>query len=89
MAYNTVSVDTSATLIVAANVERKSVIIVNTDTTNKLYIGPDTSITTANGIEVGSDGASFCEDSGGTKVYTGPIYGISAGTIDVRYWERT
>lgn len=88
MSYNAVSVTTSATLIVAANPRRQSLIIVNTDSTNKLYIGPDTNVTTSNGIEVAT-GGNFTEDNGGSKVYCGDVYGIAGGTISVRYWERT
>lgn len=88
MAYNNVSVTTSATLIVGSNSRRQSLIITNTDTTNKLYIGSNSSVTTSNGIEIGT-GGNFTEDSGGTRVYQGDIYGISTGTISVRYWERT
>lgn len=88
MAYNTVTVTTSPTLIVAANTKRHSVVITNTSTTVKLYIGPDTSITTSNAIEVPTSN-SFAEDSGGVKCYNGPIYGIAGSSIDVRYWERT
>lgn len=33
---------------------------------------------------------SMAEDSGGTKVYCGAVWGIVAsGSSDVRYWERT
>ena len=87
MAYNTVTVTTSATLIVAANVQRVGLFISNTSTTVKLYIGPDTSITTSNGIEIPA-GGNLTEDSSGTSMYKGPIYGIAASSIDVRYWER-
>ena len=88
MSYGTVSVTTSATLIVNANPRRQSLIITNTDATNKLYIGPDNAITTATGIEIGT-GSNLTEDNGGSKVYCGPVYGISNGTISVRWWERT
>lgn len=89
MSYNSVSIGTSATLIIAANQNRKSIIIVNTDTTNKLYIGPDNNITTSNAIEIETTGGNLTEDSGGTRMYLGDIWGISTGTISVRWWERT
>lgn len=88
MSYAAVSVTTSATLIVAANPRRQSLIITNTDTSAKLYLGSDTAVTTSSGVEIGA-GASLTEDNGGSKVYCGAIYGISTGTISVRYWERT
>lgn len=88
MSYNSISVTTAATLIVSANPRRQSIIITNTDTTNKLYIGPDLNITTSNCPEIGTSG-NLTEDNGGSKVYCGAIYGISTGTIDTRYWERS
>lgn len=88
MSYGSISVTTTAILILAKNSKRQSIIIVNTDTTNKLYIGPDSSVTTSNGIEIENTGGNLTEDSGGTRVYLGDIYGVSTGTISVRYWER-
>ena len=88
MAYNTVTVAGTAILLVAANPNRKSVVISNTSTSTAIYIGPDTSITTANAIQIPAS-SSFTEDSSGTMMYLGNIYGISGGSIDVRYWERT
>lgn len=89
MAYNTVTVGATATLIVAANANRHSVIITNTSTSVNLYIGPDSSVTTSNGILVSTSGGNLTEDNSGTRIYTGPIYGIAGSSIDVRYWERT
>lgn len=88
MSYGSISVTTNATLIVAANSRRQSLIITNTDATNKLYVGPDVNITTSNCPEI-STGSNLTEDNGGSKVYCGPVYGISTGTISVRYWERS
>lgn len=88
MSYSNVSVTTSPTLIVAVNPRRQSLIITNTDSTNKLYLGSDNNVTTSTGVEIGT-GCNLTEDNGGSKVYCGPVYGISTGTISVRYWERT
>lgn len=88
MSYNSVTVTTSATKIVSVNPRRQSIIITNTDSSNKLYLGSDSNVTTSNGIEI-SAGGNLTEDNGGSKVYSGDIYGISTGTISVRYWERT
>ena len=90
MAYNTVTVAATSggTLIVAANPQRLSLIITNTDV-QTVYIAQDTSITSATGVPLLTNG-TLTEDSGGTKMYCGPIYGITAtSTSDVRYWERT
>lgn len=88
MAYGAVTVGTSPTLIVAANGQRLSVLITNTDSTNPIYIGNNTSVTTSNGLEIFA-GGTLQEDSGGTKMYSGPIYGVAGTSVNVRYWERT
>ena len=86
MAYGTVSVLSSATLICAGNCNRKALSIVNTSSSVDIYIGPDASITTANGFLIP---AGTIRDM--TKVmggyYLGDVYGIAASTVDVRYWE--
>ena len=89
MAYNAVTVTDTATLILAANPNRISYFIVNNGS-NTIYIGSDTSITTVNALPI-TPGANVDEDSGGTKMYMGPIYGIAgvAQSSDIRYWERS
>ncbi|KKK95046.1 hypothetical protein LCGC14_2676730 [marine sediment metagenome] len=86
MAYNTVTVTTSATLIVADNTKRKVLTLVNTSETIPVYIGPDSSITTSNAIPLYE---TQTQDSSKTfGFWSGPVYGIVAsGTADVRYWE--
>jgi hypothetical protein len=86
MAYGSVSIGNTATLIVDANSQRLSLIITNSGAT--IYIGQDTSVT-AGGCPFIVDGGNLTEDSGGTKMYCGPIYGITAsGTSTALYWER-
>lgn len=87
MAYGAITVTTGATRIVLANPRRQSVIITNTDATNKLYLGSDNAVTTSSGIEIGT-GSNLTEDNGGSKIYCGDIWGISTGTVSVRFWER-
>jgi len=87
MAFNTVTVADTATLIIAANPYRQSLILVNSSS-GAVYLGADNTVTIANGIPLLQDG-SLTEDSGGTRMFMGDIYGIVAsGTSDVRYWER-
>ena len=87
MSYNTVTVTTSATLIVANNTQRQSILVTNTGT-GTVYLGPDSSVTTSNGMPLVTNG-TYAEDSGGTRMFLGDIYGIVAsGTSDVRYWEE-
>lgn len=83
--YNTVTVGNTATLIVAANNNRKGLIVFNNGSAN-LFIGPDTAVTTANSLPM-IPLATFSQ-SGERDVYRGAIYGIVASsTNDVRYWE--
>lgn len=87
-AYGTVTVSTTAILILPANPNRKSYLICNTNTSVKLYIGPDSGITSSTGFEISSSG-NIAEDFNAAKqVYTGPVWGIAASAIDVRFWER-
>ncbi len=77
----------TAILIVAQNVNRKSIIITN-EGSSKVYLGDNSSITSASAISIESSG-KYTEDSGGQKMFLGDIYGISEdSTNDVRYWER-
>lgn len=89
MAYGTISVGDTATLIVSGNTARQSIMLSNTDGTLTVYIGPDNSVTTANGIPIyGYQTVDMIKHLAGH--YKGDIYGIvSAGTADVRYWEVT
>lgn len=85
MAYNTVSVAATATLIVAANNQRKGIILVN-NSANVIYVGPDTSITSSNAIPLEALGGNL-EMGGYAESWTGNIYGIASGASDLRYWE--
>ena len=78
----------SAALIVAFNHKRKSLIITN-EGSSKVYLGSDSSVTSASSISIEPDG-KYTEDSGGQRMFLGDIYGISEdATNDIRYWERT
>ena len=82
-----VSVTNIATLILADNPMRLSLIITNVSP-DTVFIGQDATITSSTGIPIIQNG-TFTEDSGGTKMYCGPIWGVtSGGTVDVRVWER-
>ena len=83
--YNTVSVGNTATLILAANNNRRASMIINTSA-GTVFIGMDVNVTTANGFPLLQNG-SF-NNSGQNAVWKGVIYGIVAsGTSDVRFWE--
>lgn len=86
MAYNTVSVGTSATLVVAANTQRRNLTVVNSSLTTIAYIGPDSSITTSNAIPLYQNQTRDQDKI--PEGYQGDIYGIVAsGSADFRYWE--
>ena len=89
MTYSSVTVTTNtAVLIVAANTNRKSIIITN-EGASKVYLGNDSSITSASAVSIESDGKWTEDDSGGHRVYLGDIYGVAEdSTCSVRYWER-
>lgn len=89
MAYNAVTVTTTATLIVAANAARKDLNIVNFSNSTIVYIGPDELITTANTVPLyQNQGWGFKKEI--SEHWKGPVYGIVAsGTASVRYWEVT
>lgn len=88
MSYNTITVTTSATEIVPANCQRRNLILVNTDASAVMYIGPDASITTSNAIPL--YGKQTMSQDRIPEGYQGPIYGIVAsGTVDARFWETT
>ena len=88
MSYGTITITTSPTLIVGPTSFRNSIIMSNVGS-QPVYIGPDDSITTADGMPL-YESAYWNHDTGGTKSYMGPYYGIVvSGTGEVRYWERT
>ena len=81
-----VSVSVSPVLVVAANPNRTGMIINNVGSST-IYFGPSGSIDTTYPSIV--PGGTFTEDSGGTKMYCGPIYAVTAsGSSSVNYWER-
>lgn len=85
MAYNTVTVTTSPTLIVPANNKRRQLIMDNQGSV-AVYIGPDEFITASppNTIRLGQDAKLTRDD----RWYRGAIYGVVAsGTASVAYWE--
>ena len=84
--YNTVSVGVTAVAVVAANTWRRGATIFNNGSVT-IYVGPDASVTTANGIPIGNGGSY---DFNGFEVYKGTIYGISGtASQDIRYFEWT
>jgi hypothetical protein len=78
----TLAVTSSATLVLAGNTSRVSLLIVNTSP-DTCYFGYDsTGLTTSTGVAVLANEALY-ED-----IYTGPVYAIKAGaTVNLPYIE--
>ena len=87
MAYGTISVSATATQIVDAETNRKALMLCNTEASGIVYVGPDSSVTTANGMPLYEfQHKEFTKNTPG--YWSGPVYGIVASsTADVRYWE--
>ena len=85
MAYNAVTVQSSATLIVPANNRRRQLILDNTGTAD-IFIGPDSAITTSNAPSLRA-GSTLVFDANFNR---GAIYGIVVtGTGTMAYWEMS
>lgn len=79
-AYGAVSVTTAATLIRPSAAGRANVMVKNNDPALVLYVGFDSSVTTATGFPIGPGEAVWWGD------YTGAVYGIApSATIDTRW----
>ena len=90
MGFGTVNVTTSATKIVGANAQRQSLILTNASTSGIVYLGPDATITSTNAAVILDGFGNLSEDSGGTRMFMGDVYGITgSSTADILYWERT
>ena len=89
MAYGAVTVTDTATEIIGPGVQRRSHMLFNRDAANTVYIGPDTSITTANAYPLGPLN-QLLEDKAQAGYWKGPVYGIctAGNTAEVRYWTR-
>lgn len=84
--YNTVTVLTDAKVIIPANSDRVNAIISNASGAVILYIGPNSSVTTANGIPIAVSTTANLNNF--MESYKGAVYGITGSTADVRYWEN-
>jgi len=85
-----VTVSDVATLMIGANPRRQSLILTNASASGTVWFGADDTVTTLNGIALLPEG-NLTEDSGGTRMYMGDIYGIcslSAVAVKVNSWER-
>ena len=82
-----VTVTTTATLVMPANVRRGSFYLLNNGATS-MFIGETNSITALTGFPLAA--ASQVSEDEGNNLWKGDIYAIvAAGTEEARYWERT
>lgn len=73
-------------MIVAATGVRKGLIIVNSDSSEVLYVGPDNTVTASNGIPVYPKTALTI--AGFDEQYASNIWGITAAnTVDTRFFQ--
>jgi hypothetical protein len=85
--YGTVTATTAATSVLAATKQRVGVMICN-DSSSKIYLGYDVSVTTSTGTPIAAN--SCYSASGGQEVWKGVFAAITTtGTADVRYHEYT
>lgn len=80
--YGAVSVGTTATVIVAANTNRRTLSIFNNDASAVLYIGTTAGVNTSTGYPVPA-GTSFQD----TRTESGWWAVCASGTINTRYIE--
>ena len=80
--HGSVSIGTSAAVILAANTTRSNIVVQNLSA-NNLFIGIDSSVTVANGIRIVA-GASA------TLTHAAAVWGIASGAAsDIRFLEET
>lgn len=85
MAFGTITVGTTATLIRSQNTDRNQIRLANTEDALIVYLGQDDSVTTANGFPLFENQSLVQTKDNG--IWLGDIFGIvSAGTADVRFW---
>jgi hypothetical protein len=85
IAYNAVTVSSTATLIKGANNARRGIQVYNNGN-NIVYVGPDSNVTISTGIPILPQ--SLYETSGEKQGWRGSVYGITAAsTSDCRFFE--
>ena len=92
MGFGRVRVTTAATKILDANSQRQSLILTNASTSGIVFLGSDNTVTSAHAATLLDSYGSLSEDSGGTRMFLGDIYGITTSAhaaVNVFYWEVT
>ena len=90
LTQGTVAATTVSGTLLAANANRRYLLLQNRDATGTLYLGFGTAAVAALGGVFLGPGSRFEMTMGAGNVYTGPIVGIaSAGTITLNYMQGT
>lgn len=77
-----ITTNSVAQLLIASNINRKEILIENTNLTSPVYVGGDVSVTTSNGFVIPATKQLLDEN------YTGNYYVIAEGNFDVKYIEE-
>ena len=92
MSFGRVRVTNAVTKILGDNSQRQSLILTNASTSGIVFLGPDNTVTSANAATVLDAYGSLTEDSGGTRMFMGDVYGITTSAhaaVNIFVWERT
>lgn len=91
MGFGRIRVTNAVTKILGDNSKRQSLILTNSSTSGIVYLGPDSTVTSAHAAALLNAYGSLTEDSGGTRMFMGDVYGITTSAhaaVNVFYWER-
>ena len=92
MGFAKVRVTNVATKIIGSNSQRQSLIVTNGSSSGVVFLGPDNTVSSANASTLLDSFGSLTEDSGGTRMFMGDIYGITTSAnaaANIFVWERT
>lgn len=89
--WGSVRVGTSQTKILGDNSKRQSLILTNSSSSGIVFLGEDNTVSSMNAATVLDSYGSLTEDSGGTRMFMGNVYGVTTSAhaaVRVFYWER-
>lgn len=90
--FGRIRVVLSATKIIGSNTKRQSLILTNSSSSGICFLGPNDTVTSCNAATMLDSYGSLTEDSGGTRMFMGDVYGITTSAnaaVNIFYWERT
>lgn len=88
--YGSVSVNSTAILVIAANPNRQEMRFINYSTSPDCFLGMDNNVTILTGFPLFS-GAEQDASRGIGSTYLGDVYAINNGSAnsDLRFWETS